>query len=431
MGGFGVVLYIILWVSLPEARTTTEKVEMTQGRVTLSAIQQKIDEVVPPERRKGIIRRIIGFPVLVIGTIARTVANVVKFVVPLFGRLVGAAILLGIAFAIAGATFVFLALLINPSSPYIGFPLKETVGATGYLILLSSAYFAALVPLLFGLLAASSLMLLRNLFSAAGTATLVSIWFVALVGGGVASFTYAPQIEAGTTSYLAKYHDVQEQLVNIPAFSSIEVGGNAGVHVTHGFETRVALEGTADTLKQTRLVVKDGKITLEREAMNDRCLFFCPGDGLILRVQTPALEELTVSDSAYATIQGFSGSSFHVQASGAAWVDINGTFQDVEADASGVAQMNIHGKSDRLKASAHGNAMLGAASLSVVDATVDVGGNGALTVSASKTLSGSVSENGSLWYAGNPIVTVETSGNARIDRDDELRGPRGDWEGEY
>lgn len=45
-GGFGAILYLILWVVIPEANTTTEKLEMRGERVNISNIEKSITEEV-------------------------------------------------------------------------------------------------------------------------------------------------------------------------------------------------------------------------------------------------------------------------------------------------------------------------------------------------------------------------------------------------
>jgi len=45
-GGFGVLLYLVLWVVIPEARTTAEKLQMRGEQVNISTIQQSIQEEV-------------------------------------------------------------------------------------------------------------------------------------------------------------------------------------------------------------------------------------------------------------------------------------------------------------------------------------------------------------------------------------------------
>ena len=46
IGGFGIAMYLILWVVIPEARTTAEKLEMRGEKINVSTIEQSINEEV-------------------------------------------------------------------------------------------------------------------------------------------------------------------------------------------------------------------------------------------------------------------------------------------------------------------------------------------------------------------------------------------------
>ena len=43
-GGFGLALYLILWLVLPEARTTAQKLEMRGDPVTIENIKESVKQ---------------------------------------------------------------------------------------------------------------------------------------------------------------------------------------------------------------------------------------------------------------------------------------------------------------------------------------------------------------------------------------------------
>ncbi len=201
MGGFGVIAYILLWILVPEAHTAAEKVEMTGGRVTLSSIQEKIDQALPPEKRRSAARSIAAAPVVVVRTAATGIGRLIRFIFPLIGRLIGVALIVATAFCIAMLTFTALSLLLNPTSPYIGFPLYETIGWSYYAALLIAGYFAGLIPLIVILLVGASLASMRFIFTAPAALTLGGLWMVAFVTAGVVGFSVGPQLEAAMEQY--------------------------------------------------------------------------------------------------------------------------------------------------------------------------------------------------------------------------------------
>ena len=53
-GGFGVLIYFILWFITPEATTVGEKMSMKGYSVTLENIEKYVEEKINPEIRKKI-----------------------------------------------------------------------------------------------------------------------------------------------------------------------------------------------------------------------------------------------------------------------------------------------------------------------------------------------------------------------------------------
>lgn len=106
--GFGIVLYLILWIVIPKARTTAEKLEMRGEKVNLSNIERSIKEDIQdikrnlkdlseetkdafkkksPDTNDNALRSVIQAIIAVIGVIFRIVGAIVGVVVILLGVL--------------------------------------------------------------------------------------------------------------------------------------------------------------------------------------------------------------------------------------------------------------------------------------------------------------------------------------------------------
>lgn len=104
--GFGFLAYPILWFIMPEAKTSTQKLEMKGEAINLSNIEKQVKEEVPAEKKKGVLAQMIAFlgagvllffkfllwigiavAVLVVGSVllAFFVAMVVLSIIALFG----------------------------------------------------------------------------------------------------------------------------------------------------------------------------------------------------------------------------------------------------------------------------------------------------------------------------------------------------------
>ena len=121
LGGAGIILYIILWVITPEAKTITEKMQMQGEPVTLSNIESNVkNSLKVREGEENVFVKILLFPFRLIALIFEALAKVlgpllhffVDIVRIIFGLIVivlGASIMLSIVIlwgVIVGTTFV-------------------------------------------------------------------------------------------------------------------------------------------------------------------------------------------------------------------------------------------------------------------------------------------------------------------------------------
>ena len=105
-GGFGIIVYFILWFITPEAKTVGEKMSMTGHSLTLENIEKFIKEKINPENKEeNVFMKIILFPFRLIGPILN---GFIKLIVPII-RILLSFILFGFSVAIIVLT-VFLAL---------------------------------------------------------------------------------------------------------------------------------------------------------------------------------------------------------------------------------------------------------------------------------------------------------------------------------
>ncbi|MFT7237672.1 MAG: phage shock protein PspC (stress-responsive transcriptional regulator) [Cyclobacteriaceae bacterium] len=110
IGGAGILVYIVLWIITPEARTITQKMQMQGEPVTLSNIEQNVKKGLKvKDGEENPIVKILLFPFRVISTIIQTLSKILgpalKLIVEIirigFGALI---ILIGFSFMIAFIT---------------------------------------------------------------------------------------------------------------------------------------------------------------------------------------------------------------------------------------------------------------------------------------------------------------------------------------
>jgi len=192
-GGFGIILYIILWVSIPEAKTITEKMEMQGEPVTLSNIESSVKKSLnEKDAEESTLAKIILFPFRILAAvltfIAKILGPVFKVFVDVLRIMIGVVILLlGIALVLSVLlAFGLLFGIISSSSlpawhiEGISFPV-EAFKATFSTWTIFAAFLAAFVPALFIQLLGSSIIAKRIVFRPYVGWTLFVLFFVSVI----------------------------------------------------------------------------------------------------------------------------------------------------------------------------------------------------------------------------------------------------------
>ncbi|TYZ14246.1 PspC domain-containing protein [Hymenobacter lutimineralis] len=181
--GFGIPLYIVLWILLPEAKTASDRLRMRGDAVTLSGI----DSSVRNQAADGSSGRPVGTfleeffrnlrPLFsVLGTLLRVAAAFFLILIG-FSLLIGTIIMLG-----AG-----LGIFTSEQFEIDGVAAATVLGdLPGWFLL--SAFLSAFIPALAMLLAGVGLLLRRSILSRTASLTLLGLWLLGVVGsvmGGV------------------------------------------------------------------------------------------------------------------------------------------------------------------------------------------------------------------------------------------------------
>lgn len=413
LGGFGVLLYIILWIILPEARTTAQKVEMTGGRVTLSAIQKRIDEVVPPGKRKNMISKIVAFPFLVIGTVLRWVGKVLRFVGPILAFVIGLALAIAAAFAIAMLTFTLFTLLFNPTSPYIGLPIHDAISTAAYITILLCGYFVAFLPVLFILLVGASLLSRKNVLTMWTIIGLTVAWFAAVTIGSSAVFSVAPQLEPIFESYDA----TSEKTFPLRNFRGISADGIERIEVFQGAAFDVKLVGTEEGLLANEPIVENGILSIRTTQDNaDRCIIFCKPKHVRLQVTMPTLTSVEAKDASRVSFMGFSGGAMTFTLQDVSRVVSDAIFTTVTATLKDASRLELHGSGQSIEATLEDVSRMDGEGFDVQNATLTLHDASRATLDVRESLKGLATDVSRIEYLTAPkTIDVETQDMGRVE----------------
>lgn len=204
-GGLGVLIYIILWIALPEARSITDRIQMQGEPVTLSTIESSVKKSLneKEEEEESVFVRIILFPfrliamilngiVKVLGPVFRLAIEVLRVCIGLFFGLMGLTFILCLLFMVG----VLLGLVSLSSAPdswmyvtELGLPMEALRNAFP-LWIAAFAFLALFIPSLMILLTGISIIAKRVIFNSLVGWSMFVLFFVSVI---ILSFSI-PQI---------------------------------------------------------------------------------------------------------------------------------------------------------------------------------------------------------------------------------------------
>ncbi len=185
--GFGIIVYLILWIATPEAITTSEKLEMTGEPVTITTIEKKVraefDHVA--HKIKNVDYDKMGNQVKHNAEKAgNQLGDFIIKILEVFAKILGASLLMFSAFALLGIIIAAIVLLCSSSLPTNTLlnHFKTPIGLETPLWLQAILFFFAFgIPLFFLLLLGLKL-LVTNLKSIGNIAkySLLAVWIIAV-----------------------------------------------------------------------------------------------------------------------------------------------------------------------------------------------------------------------------------------------------------
>ena len=204
-GGLGFFLYIILWVSLSEARTITDKMQMQGEPVTLSNIESNIKKNfnIREGDPESTLTKILLFPFRLLGLLLTALGKIIEPLVDIVRVLLGVMIILvgvSLVFSIVVTAGVLFGMFAGGviSTPWINefnemdLPIEVFTRAFPGWIAIAGVV-AALIPSIFLILLGASTIAKRIIFRSTIAWTLLALFFVsaAMLAVGIPRIVYA------------------------------------------------------------------------------------------------------------------------------------------------------------------------------------------------------------------------------------------------
>lgn len=180
--GTGFLLYIILWMIMPEAISRTEKLAMRGESPTLESIRRSVEQEINGMRRnfdENHKNRSSALRVL-INNVAAAIRSIIKFGVKVIVKAIGA-LIFGIALAFSIALSILISTLLGITNFEISndiplFLLREE----NQELMLITTYIVGIIPLIMILLVGIRILFNTNLFNKISGLSMLGVWLLSL-----------------------------------------------------------------------------------------------------------------------------------------------------------------------------------------------------------------------------------------------------------
>ncbi len=412
--GFGILLYIVLWIVMPEAKTNAQKLEMTGTPVTLATLSETVKERVEElsERNGRKWQRLITLPFRLIGMLIRLILQLVG---PLVRIVVGLALSVWALFALVG-TLIFAGFLASENTGISqDIPLETLLPGASHLTVLFGAALAVIIPALFVLIAGISILRRKSSLTLPIALGMLGVWFAALVITGFG----ASKIVNNYQEFVRTSPDYQMATSTIALPSDLRaLALTDGVQVTvvKGDEPSLLVEGRRKDLASLLSKAEDGTLALsrERQLKEDFCLF-CMSRHVAVTLTVADLNEVSVTNGSSLMSADFpqdGALALHVDRGSRADIEVGNA--ELAADVDQGSRLTLSGTARSATVRLDHGSSLEAEGLtaSTADIRADNGSNARLY--ATEKLVAEALHGSSIYYRGSPSLEKKSGSGSSI-----------------
>lgn len=364
-GGFGILLYLILWMIVPLAETNTEKIEMRGEPINIKnlekTVKNRIDEFKNTDHSK--VGKVLDSVFSAFGRILRLLGKIIVIGIRILARVIGFVFVVAAALALAGAVFVAVSIIYNSNSPYIGIPIQDIAAGSDLFVTVISAFFIILFPLIGIIMTGASLLSLRVAFGIKSILILFVLWLISLAVFASFAVKLAPRVENMLENNA--YFRTTTKEVEVKDFTKIRMGNADRAAIHQADEYKVIMEGTQKELDAMRVFVENGELISEHSRENGFCIF-CAHTGVNFDIYAPKIDSITAGGASKIEIKEHVSEKFDITLSGASRADIAVTSTNATIIVSGASKMTLQGRITNADIT-----MSGASTVSAEKATIE------------------------------------------------------------
>lgn len=398
--GWGLALYIILWIAMPEAKTAADKLRMSGQPITIEKIESLAKEAVHTTAVAGKkvmehsheyasrANRVLSMPIAILRNIVAAISSVAARLWPLLAILIGALCMLGAIAATTVAGIFIFSFFFRPERFQNDFTMAELLGTHSPLLVSSTLFALVLIPTLLVFVLGLSVARRKNAFRSIVVLPLMSLWVIAAILTGSIGFGIAPNIWE-ITERLDHGPQITQAYDEVVSFERIALSGSHNVSITQGDTYQVSATGPQGRINDIDFAVDNGTLVITRPEF---CLF-CNQRAVSISITTPSVESIRLSGSLDMTIDGFTQEQISLSLAGASTASITALDSDtVDLSLSGASRAALSGTAETLTGRILGGARLDITNLVVSTTTIDASGGSMTILGTTGSLTGTVSD---------------------------------------
>lgn len=416
LGGTGVIVYILLWVLVPEAKTSSQKLSMKGSAATISAmadmIKEKIGEVGTAEHKnalKKFLEDVVGFIRNIAGFVGGRLFPIIRVAIGIFITIVAT----GLALA---ATFTLIFSLFHISPNIIEGPFLDLAHTTTFKVLAASLYAVAMIPLVFIISFGGYLMTKRAMLSRVAIISLLGVWFIAIPVAGAVGTQLG--IRAASIVENDPYYKRETTTETFQAFDSLVVTGRQSVRIMEGNDYSIETRARGEDRARMVFAEEDGKLAIsETSPEKSTSCVFCGGEYVEITVTVPTLSQVSVKDSAHVS-GDIKTDALSVLLDKRSSVNLNVKATTITVQGEGSSNANLRGSAATLALTLDDHSRFEGEELITESIVAKVVNSSQAFLYAKKQLDVTEINNSYVGYKGNPQVTKHLDASSNINNND-------------
>jgi len=306
-GGSGVIIYILLWIAMPEAKTAYQKLEMQGQAPTLSAFKNltKTGKQIQENwkktwQKRSALGKIISLPLVILNGLIIFTKKIIKSIWPIIKFCFGLGLMFFsfIAFGVISVGSLFM-LLYNNSSYQLSFiPIAELTSLLPYTWMVVAGFLSLIIPTLLIFIVGLSIIIKKNTTNIAISLALVGLWMVSVIFFCAMSLRYLPEIKNKFDTY--PLISQTEQVIDLKDVTEIEASGNlVNILVSTSTSTPATLNGRIVDLNNIEINRIANKLIIkEKPIENNKICFECDLYSVELKIATSSNLKIVTSNGA-------------------------------------------------------------------------------------------------------------------------------------